>query len=162
MPDTIDKALNMAIIAMNAEKEDGASQRQNREVNKRVIVLGGGYEKTLHRKSDRPRGKIQWSGKRGDYSHGAAGHSSRYRRVDGTRSRRTDSRISTGRCQWPPIEGGAASGPKNGEDRYTPRPQSIQCYNCGLTGHTRECPRGQNGNPNGIGRTNTTPSSYPK
>lgn len=164
MPDTIDKALNMAIIATNAEREDRVSQREGRGLNRRVFAVGGSREEALYRRNDGPRGKFQWSGNRGDYSHrDGVDHNTRSRGVDGTRSRRTDSRNPMGRTQTLTIGGGATSGPKNGDDRYAPRPQGIQCYNCGLMGHTRRgCPRGQSKYPNGIGRTNTTPSSYPK
>ena len=61
------------------------------------------------------------------------------------------------------IEGSSASGTKDDDDRRAPRPRGIQCYNCGLLGHTRSsCPRGQRRNLNGIGRTKATPPSCPK
>ncbi len=156
MPDTIDKALNLAIVAANADEED-------RGVNKRVFAVGGTREEAHFSTGNRPQGKFQWSGNRGDTAYGVVGHSTRGRGVDGTRSRRTDSRTPMGRTTEPSVGGGAASGPKNGDDRYAPRPQGIQCFNCGLRAHTRRgCPRGQYRNLNGIGRTNTTPSSCPK
>jgi hypothetical protein len=99
----------MAIIATNADKEDRASQREDRGVNKRVFVVEGSHEKVRHRKGGRPRGKIQWSGNRSDCGHSGMGHSTRNRGVGGTRSRRTDSRTSVGRTnQWPHVEGAAA------------------------------------------------------
>jgi hypothetical protein len=41
MSDTIDKALNMAIIATNADKEDRTSQREDRGQNRQVFAVGG-------------------------------------------------------------------------------------------------------------------------
>jgi len=59
--------------------------------------------------------------------------------------------------------GGTASGPKKDDDRCAPQPRGIQCYNCGLFGHTRgSCPRGQRNNLNGIGRTKAILPSGPK
>jgi hypothetical protein len=129
-----------------------------------VFAIGGSRNSAPSRSNDTPRENFQWSSNRGDCSQSGVGHNTRGWGVDGTRSGRTDSRTSTGqRYQCPPVEGGATSGPKNGDDRCAPRPKGIQCYKCGLFGHTqRRCPRGQNRNPNGIGRTNATPSFYPK
>ena len=39
MPDNIDKASNMAIIATNAEKEDKASGREDRGTNAKVFTV---------------------------------------------------------------------------------------------------------------------------
>ena len=54
MPDTIDKALNMAIVATNADREDRTS-RKYRGVNKRVYAVGGIREDVGFRKEDRPQ-----------------------------------------------------------------------------------------------------------
>jgi hypothetical protein len=70
-PDTIDRALHMTNIVTNADKEDGASQHENRGgggVNNRVFAVGGSREQMQYRKDDRRRGKFPWSGNRGDYS----------------------------------------------------------------------------------------------
>ena len=66
MPDTIDKAMNMAIIATHADTEDRALQREDRGVNRRVFGVRGDREETPLRNDSRPRGKFQWSGNRGD------------------------------------------------------------------------------------------------
>ena len=49
------------------------------------------------------------------------------------------------------MEGGSKSGSKNDDDRCVPRrPRCIQCFNCGLMGHTCDsCPRGQGRNLTG-------------
>jgi len=84
--------------------------------------------------------------------------------VNETYSRRTDSRTFMGaENEARTTEGGAASGPKNDDDRCAQRPRGIQCYKWGLLGHTRSsCLRGQGKNLNGIGRTKATPPSCPK
>ena len=146
MPYTIDKALNMAIVATNADREDRAS-REDRGANRQVFAVRGNREDTPFGRRDKPQEKFQWSGNRGDYSHSGVGHNTRGRGVDGTRSRWTDSRTPMGWTTEPSVGGGAASGPKSGDDRYAPRPQGIQCYNCGQMGHTRRgCSRGQQRN----------------
>ena len=76
MPDTIDKALNMAIVATNADKEDRAS-REDRGLNKRVFAVGGTREEAHFSTGNRLRGTFQRSGNRGDYSHKGVGHSTR-------------------------------------------------------------------------------------
>jgi hypothetical protein len=152
MPETIDKALNMAITATTADKEDRAVVREDRGMTRHVFAVG----------ETRERENVQWSQYRGDRHYRGAGHSTRGRGVNGTRSSRTDSRTPVGSAQFLPTGGGAASGPKNGDDRYAQRPQGIQCYNCGLTGHISRMCRGQNRRLNGIGRTNMAPSSNPK
>jgi len=161
MPDNIDKALNMALVATNAEKEEKAVNKDDRGVNARVFAVGG----NRGNRYGNPRGKFQWSGARGAGSQYQTGPTQYSRRADGTCSDRTDSRTP-----WQPDNrvgtqgGGAASGPRNDDDRCAPRrPYGIQCYNCGLVGHTRRsCPRGQTRGLNGIGRTRPTPSSNPK
>ena len=165
MPDNIDKALNMALVATNAAKEEKAVNKDDRGANARVFTVRGNRGSTRGNRYGNPRGKFQWSGARGAGSQYQAGPTQHSRRVDGTYSERTDSRTP-----WQPEDqaraqgGGAASGPRNDDDRYAPRrPYGIQCYNCGLLGRTRRsCPRGQGKDLNGIGRTRQTPSSNPK
>jgi hypothetical protein len=82
------------------------------------------------------------------------GHNTRGRGVDGTRSHRTDSRTSAGHTQLLTAEGGVASGPMNGHDRYTSRPQGIQCFNCGLVRHTP-------GGTDNVGQYGVTPRPPP-
>jgi hypothetical protein len=41
MPDNIDKALNMAIVATNAEKEEKTLSREDRGTSARVFTVGG-------------------------------------------------------------------------------------------------------------------------
>ena len=60
MPDTIEKALSMAIITTHADKEDRALQREDRGVNRRVFAVRGDREETPLRNDSRPRGNFQW------------------------------------------------------------------------------------------------------
>ena len=107
MPDTIEKALNMAIIATNADKKDWASQREDRGLNRREFAVRGDREVTPLRNESRPRGKLQWRGTRGGANYGV-GHNTRGKGVDGTHSRRTDSRTFMVQTTVHPIGGGAA------------------------------------------------------
>ena len=66
MPDTIDKAMNMAIIATHADTEDRALQREDRGVNRRVFGVRDDRVETPLRNDSRPRGKFQWSENRAD------------------------------------------------------------------------------------------------
>jgi len=67
MPDNIDKALNMAIVATNAEKEEKASSREDRGTSAQVFTVGGSrggipgnrYENRYENKYERPRGRFQ-------------------------------------------------------------------------------------------------------
>jgi hypothetical protein len=173
MPETVDKALNMAIIVTNAEKEEKSSVQENWGRSTKVFVVGCNRGNTPNirysnngNRYEKPRsGKFQWSKGRCAWSQHRAGPTQYSTGVDGTYSYRTDSRTPTQYEYngWT-VGGGAASGPKNADERYAPqRPRGIQCYNCGLIGHTRSsCPRGQRGNLNGIEKTNVTPPSYPK
>jgi hypothetical protein len=163
MPETIDKALNMAIIATNAEKEEKASVRKDRGTNARVFAVGGDRGSGQYRRYDKPRNRFQWSRDRGAWSQQEAGQIQPIR-VDGTHLGRTDSRTPASSATIWTTGGCATSRPKSDDDRYAPgRPQGIQCYKCGLVGHTRSrCPRGQRINLNGIWRTKMTPPSNPK
>ena len=164
MPETIDKALNMAIIATKAEREERALTRDDRGTSTRVFAVGGNRgNNTGGSRYGQPRGRSRWSGNRGagiQYRTGSTQYSTR---VDGTHSDRTDNRTPTTFENARAVGGGTASGPKDDDDRRALRPRGIQCYNCGLLGHIRNnCPRGQRRNLNGIGRTRTTPPSDPK
>jgi len=165
MPENIDKALNMAIVATVAEKEERGSARDDRGNSAKVFAVGGnrselntgieGYEK--------PRGKTHGAAARGAKFPFRTGQVQDSRRVGGAYSRRTENWTPAGTGDVRTAGGGLNSGPKADDDRYVPRrPHDIRCYNCGLAGHLRrECRRGQRGNLNGIGRTRTTPSSNP-
>jgi hypothetical protein len=165
MPGTLDKALNMAIIATNAEKEERNSAKEDRGSNAKVFTVGGTRGNTGDDNYERPRGKNQWSGARGAGSQFRAGQTQNSRqRVGGAYSYRTDNRTPAQPEDVRTAGGGSKSGPKADDDRYAlRRPHDIRCYNCGLAGHIRRnCRRGQTGNLNGIGRTKTTPPSNPK
>jgi len=144
MPDNIDKTLNVAIIATNAEREEKALVQEDRGTNVRVFAVGGnrgGTPGNNYQRYEGPRGKFQWSN-RGAWSQHRAGPAQDSKRVDGTYSNRTDSLTSMQpESQVQTIGGGAASGPGNDDDRCAPRPRGIRCYNCGLSGHIlSNCP----------------------
>ena len=187
MLENIDRALNMAIIATKAEKEEKALGKEDRGKTAQVFTVGGSRDNTPVNIDKRPRGKIQWSGSRGARSQRSTGPTQYSRRVDGPYSDRTDSRTSTYAELWTgrrtelptdaghrqAVEGGTVSGLKNDDDCYAPRrPCGIRCCNCELVGHNRSsCPRGHSlkdagygrrRDLNGIGRTKTTPPSNPK
>ena len=61
MPDIIDKALNMAIVATSAESEGKASVREDRERNALLFPVGGRHWGTPGSGYGRLRGKFQWS-----------------------------------------------------------------------------------------------------
>jgi len=65
MPETIDKAPNMAIVATNAEKEEKASVREDRGVNAKVFTVGGSRGGIQSRRYSQPRSRFQWSRDRG-------------------------------------------------------------------------------------------------
>ena len=164
MPEIIDKALNMAIIATNAEREEKALTRDDRGTNTRVFAVGGNREHNAGgNRHGQTRGRYRCSGNRGARFQQRTGPTQYSTRVDGTYSDRTDNRTRTTPSYAQVVGGGTVSGPKDDDERRAPRPRGIQCYNCGLEGHfRRDCPRGQRRNLNGIGRTKTTPSSNPK
>jgi hypothetical protein len=157
MPENIDKALHMAIVVTNAEKEERALGRglsSGDRTDARVFTVGGD-------RGGIPRGEFLWSRTTGG---GFRGRSGPTRRVEGTYSCRTGNRTpaDSGKSVWSAGGGGTNPGPKNDDGRDARRP-GIKCYNCGLYGHVRRtCMRGQRRNLNGIGRTMTTPSSNPK
>jgi len=164
MPDNVDKALSMAIVATNAEREEKALGREDRGTSARVFTVGGNRGMTQENRYEKPRGKFQWSGNRGAGSQSRTGSTQYSTRVNGTYSGcRTDIRTPWQTENVQTQGGGAKSVPKKDDDRCAPQgPRGIHCFNCGLAGHIRKnCRRGQ-GNLNGIGRTKTTPSSKPK
>jgi hypothetical protein len=162
MPKTIEKALQMAIVATCTELEKRAPIREERGV--KVFAVRGSREHTPEEGDDKPRDtKIQLSGTRSaGYQPRAGRHTFR---VGGerTHSHRSDNRTSAQSRHGQGAGGGTKSGPKNGDDRYASRIRDIQCYNCELRGHVRkDCRRGQNRDLNGIGRPKLTPSVKPK
>jgi hypothetical protein len=50
MPETIDKALNMAMIATNAKKEEKTAVQEDRGVNAKVFTVGGKREGIQNRR----------------------------------------------------------------------------------------------------------------
>jgi len=95
MPETIDRALNMAIIATNAENEEKALGTTNRGNNVKVFAVRGGRGNAPGNRYGKPRGKFQWSGTRGAVPQRSAGPVQYSRRVDGTYSDQTGSRTPT-------------------------------------------------------------------
>jgi hypothetical protein len=85
MPENIDKALNMAIVATNTEREEKALGREERGMNARVFTVGGNRDGV-------PRGGFQWSHTRCVGFRGRSGQQARPSRVDGTYSGRTENR----------------------------------------------------------------------
>ena len=158
MPENIDRALNMVIIATNAENEEKALGTVDRGNNVKVFAVRGGRGNEPGNRYGKPRGKFQWSGTRGAVPQRNAGPIQYSRRVDGTYSDQTGSRtptdaeLWTGRRMELPTDAGhrqavgeeMMSGLKDGDVRQAPRrPCGIRCYDCGLIGHTRSsCPRG--------------------
>jgi hypothetical protein len=57
MPDTIDKALNMAIIVTNADNESGRSCDGGAAENRRVFAVAGSREDTPFRPEEIP---MEW------------------------------------------------------------------------------------------------------
>ena len=165
MPKNIDKALNKAIVANIAEREERAMTRDNRGASAQVFAVGGSRgNNTGNKRHGQPRGRNRWSGNRGARFQHGTGPTQYSTRVDGTYSDRTDDRTPTGPSDARAVGGDCAmSGPKDDDGRRALQPRGISCFNCGLEGHfRRNCPRGQRKNLNGIGGTKTTPSFNPK
>ena len=141
MPRNIDKALNMAIIATNAEKDEKPLfNREHWGPNVRVFTVGGSRGNVPGHNYNRyegPREKSRISN-RGAWSQPKAGPIRYSGRVDGSYSYGIDSR-TPGRSQGQGQTkgGGAESGPRNDDERYAPGPRGIQCYRCGQLGHIR-------------------------
>jgi len=97
MPDTVDRALNIAIIAATVDREEHVSFHETKGQGKRVFAIGGNHDGTpmMHDKSTQR--KFQWSGgSRRGFADKEAGHNSRRLGGDGAPSRRFESRASTG------------------------------------------------------------------
>ena len=177
MPDTLEKALNMAVVATNVETNERNNNQNDRASRQNVFAVRGDREKLQGPSVWNPQRKIQEGSYRagrgftstGQYSQGRGAYT-------GTRSCRTESRTSVrdgaapgmgvGLYRGTSAGGGAApafvragsrtfagegtaSGPKNDDGRYAHRDlNGLQCYKCGLYGHIRrECRRGREGCP---------------
>jgi hypothetical protein len=92
MPENIDKALNMAIVVTNAEREEKALSREDRGTTAKVFTVGGSRNIAPGNRYKNPRGKFQWSGNRGAGSHYQTKWTQNSTRVDGIYSGRTDCR----------------------------------------------------------------------
>jgi hypothetical protein len=177
MPDTIDKALNMAIVATNVETSERDGNRNERASKQNVFAVRGDRGKFQGPSVWNPRSKSQEGNYRVGSGFTSTGQYPRGRGAwKGTRSFRTESRTSVrdgaapgmgvGLYRGTSAGGGAApaivragsrtfagegsaSGPKNDDDRYARCDlNGPQCYNCGLYGHfRRECRRGREGCP---------------
>jgi hypothetical protein len=173
MPGTIDKALNMAIVATNAERAERDHDRDERGPKQRMFAVRGNRGNFQGRAVWSPQNKSQEGGYRVGWGGSTPVQSTLGRGAwRGTRSFRAESRTSVGGGTAPHsvragsrtfAEGGTALGPKNYDDRYVRCDRkSIQCYKCGLYGHfRRDCRRGGEGcpgsklnHPNGRGRAN--------
>jgi len=136
MPETIDKALNMAIIATNAEREERHSAREDRGTNARVFAVGGNRGDIPGNRYDGYR-KPRWENSNEAAARGAgfparAGKVQYSRRVEVAHSRRTDYGTSAQSGDVRTAGGGSKSGPKADDDRYAQRrPQGTYCFNCG-------------------------------
>ena len=65
MPENIEKALNIATIATNAEKEEKNSAREDRGTSAKVFTVGGNRGDIRDSRYGKPRGKFQWRRNRG-------------------------------------------------------------------------------------------------
>jgi hypothetical protein len=61
MPETVDKALNKAIVATNADKEERMLLCEDQGTSKQVFMVGGSHENIPFKKNEEPLGKFQWS-----------------------------------------------------------------------------------------------------
>jgi len=73
MPENVDRALNMAIIATNAEKEERALGTIDRGNNERVFAVRGNPGNASRNRYEIPQGKFQWSSSRGAVSQRSFG-----------------------------------------------------------------------------------------
>jgi len=91
MPDNIEKALNITIVTITAEREEKAIGRDERGLSTRVFAVGGSRESIpVNRGEYRPRGRNQWSNCRGSRSQNRSGRLQYSTGVDGTNYDRTD------------------------------------------------------------------------
>jgi len=100
IPENVDKALNIAIVATNAEREEKTLVREDRGINGRVFAVRGNRGGTSHSsggyRHEKPRGKVQWSKDRGAGTNYGAGPTRISGIVDRTYSCRPDSWTSMG------------------------------------------------------------------
>jgi hypothetical protein len=58
MAETMDRALNMAIVATTAERKERSSARKNRGTSAKVFTVGDSRENTRDDRYGKPRGKV--------------------------------------------------------------------------------------------------------
>jgi len=138
MPDTVERALNVAMMAATVDKEEYTSFQEAKGQGKRVFAVEGNRADVPLEQDKGTLRKFQWSrGSRRGFADRDAGHNSRRGGGDGVPSRQFEGRSSVGRRnQWPPIGEAMASEPKSGDDRCAPQSKDIRCYGCGQLGHT--------------------------
>jgi hypothetical protein len=185
MPDTVDRALIMAIAATQAEQSERDTTREGKD-DMRAEFTVRGHRQSTRSEFEVPQHKNQSSRCRGrSSSNGMAGFGAPGKRgaFKGSCSFRTDCQTAVSRDTGLGLDHGRHLGtdwreqapePKDGDDHRARQgsDQGTQCYNCGAYKHFRRyCRRGRDGRPRGYpgargypnekGKGESAPPSYP-
>jgi hypothetical protein len=112
MPDTVDKALNMAISVTQAELSDRDNSRENRADRQTVFAVKGNCRNTRNNYTD-PRREIQWSRYRdGGFRNGTTGLEALGNKgaIKGNSSFRTDCQTAVSRSSGTGLDQGRYQG----------------------------------------------------